>query len=80
MTKTGSYLTLDHKIPKSKKGGSKEENLQIMCNLCNSMKSNTVLPPISVKILRNCQEHMSKKAFKKLRHTFIKKQHLLAKG
>lgn len=32
-------LTIDHKISKSRGGDSKKENLQVLCNKCNNLKS-----------------------------------------
>jgi 5-methylcytosine-specific restriction endonuclease McrA len=34
-------LTMDHRLPKSKGGTNDYENLQTMCETCNSLKANS---------------------------------------
>lgn len=38
-----TLLTIDHIIPRSKGGKSTDENLQILCKRCNSVKGNLVI-------------------------------------
>lgn len=39
-TDNGSFLTIDHIIPKSKGGSNRDNNLQIFCEQCNRDKAN----------------------------------------
>jgi HNH endonuclease len=47
-------LTLDHIIPWSQNGPDKEENLQTLCDSCNSAKGARVLWPASAASSPNC--------------------------
>jgi len=36
-------LTIDHILPKSKGGGNKMSNLQILCKICNEIKADSTI-------------------------------------
>lgn len=46
-------LTIDHIVPVSKKGMTEENNLQVLCRLCNSKKSDIILDKSSIINIRN---------------------------
>ncbi|MDI9313818.1 MAG: DNA methyltransferase [Hydrotalea sp.] len=44
------HLTLDHIVPRKKGGGDGQENLQLLCGSCNSMKSDNDMPTLMKKL------------------------------
>lgn len=65
-------MTKDHKIAASNGGATRFENLQIMCSICNCLKSNHNLIPLQVAELRKIYSQkrrgVSIKAFNKTLH------------
>jgi len=45
----GMALTLDHIKPRSKGGADTQDNLQCLCQVCNSMKSNHKTPDLVIR-------------------------------
>lgn len=45
-------MTVDHIVPKSKGGQDNEENLQLLCGACNSMKGNRDMAYLLAKLHR----------------------------
>lgn len=43
ITTNGSFMTLDHIIPKSIGGGSTRDNIQVMCYECNNRKGSMAI-------------------------------------
>ncbi len=42
MTENGSFLTVDHILPRSKGGKDTKDNKQILCNECNTKKGDSL--------------------------------------
>jgi 5-methylcytosine-specific restriction enzyme A len=40
----GRFLTIDHIVPRSKGGRNAAENLQVLCNVCNREKADSLDP------------------------------------
>lgn len=56
--KDKGQLTLDHIIPVSKGGSSRDENLQTMCRRCNVAKGNKLPPGVKEPIEFGSPEHL----------------------
>ena len=59
---TAETATLDHYVPKSKRGGNEPDNLRTCCLMCNSIKSGRTYDKVAVLLLASLRERRTRRS------------------